>query len=109
MRTDDERRIPVPAERRLSRSGLGHDAHAFAGDAVVADQNAILQFDVDGVRIFRVNLGAEAVSSVSERPIRIDDAGGPARSRSPADPAIFLPPAIHPLQPRATIHLHIIY
>ena len=55
MRADDERRVPVPAQRRLPLARLRLDADALAGAPIVADQDAVLGFGVDGVGILRID------------------------------------------------------
>ena len=55
VRRHDDRRRPVPAQRRLARFGLRHDRLALAGLAIVADDAPVLAVRVDGVAVERID------------------------------------------------------
>ena len=56
VRREEQRRRPVPAQRRLARLRLRLDVEDLAAPAVVADQAAVLRLRVDDVRVGRVRL-----------------------------------------------------
>src|SRR2546421_13062891 len=90
MRTDDERRIPIPAQRIFVAADLRLNAHALAGALVVANDVTGLQLGVNRVRIFRIDLGAKSVAALSYEPICVHDAGRVPRSRWTTESVIVL-------------------
>jgi hypothetical protein len=55
VRRDDERGVPVPAQRRTGFLFLWLDADPLARPLVIADDDAMLQFRVDRIGILRVH------------------------------------------------------
>ena len=108
MRTDDEGRIPVPAQRIFAASNLRLNAYALAGALVVANQNAGLQLGVNRVRIFRINLGAKSVTTLRNPPVTVDDARRIARARWPAKRKIVLRAAEHVVERHRIVGRHIV-
>src|SRR5437868_4123381 len=90
MRTDEDRRIPVPSERNVVRSWLRLDADALAGAAIIARQISILIFGINGVWIFRIYLRTEAIATLRDKPISIGDAGDVLGSRRAAHRVVVL-------------------
>ena len=74
MRTDDKRRVPIPSQRILVTAHFGLNPEAFARAFVIANQVAILEFGIDRIRIFRINLSPKTVTALSNPPIAVDDA-----------------------------------
>src|SRR6266481_4635257 len=74
VRTDDERRVPVPALRHLAFAFLRLYAKAFTGLAIKAHQITVLRLSVNSIRIFRINQRAEAVTSLGYEPVLVVDA-----------------------------------
>ena len=56
MRTNDQGRIPIPAQAGLALAFLRLDADVLARAAVVADESSTLPLGVDRVRILWVDL-----------------------------------------------------
>ncbi len=94
MRAHENRRIPIPAKRRFVRAFGGNDVNSFAGFYVVANKFAALKFGVNGVVIFRVNRGTEAIATLGGKPIGVDDSAFAASARGAANAGIILRAAV---------------
>src|SRR2546423_4348004 len=73
MRTDDDRRVPIPAVGDVISGGLRLDPDPLPRAPIKAGQIPILILSVNRVRIFRVDYGAKAVAALSDEPIFIWD------------------------------------
>src|SRR5258707_10924594 len=98
MRADDERRIPIPAQRIFVAAGLRLNAHALARALVVAHDIAALQLGINRVWIFRIDLSAKTVAALSYEPIGVHDARGVAGARWTTERVIVLCAAKHIIQ-----------
>src|SRR5205085_8591792 len=72
MRTDDERRVPIPSQRIFIAANLRLNTQPFTRAFVTANQVAILEFGIDRIRIFRINLSAKTVSALRNPPVAVD-------------------------------------
>ena len=98
MRADEERRIPVPAQRRLVLARLRLNAHRLTGAAIVADQRPVLRFGVDGVRVLRIDARMKTVAALGHEPIGVADAVHAARSGGTAEGEVILGAAVHVIE-----------
>src|SRR6266702_4239730 len=108
MRADDERRIPVPAQGIFAASNLRLNTHALARAFVVTNNITVLQLSINCVRIFRIDLGPKAVSTLRNKPVAVDDAGSIARARRPAEGEIVLSAAVDVIERFGVVGGHII-
>ncbi len=69
MRREHQRRVPVPAQRRLAGAGLGLNVEVLAALAIVAGERSVLCFGIDDVRIRRVGYGPEPVAALGDLPV----------------------------------------
>ena len=90
MRRHEERRVPVPAERRIARLRLRSNGHRFAGDAIDADHVAVLRFAVGDAEVGRILDRHEAVAALHRLPFVAGDAGGAAHGARPAPRVVVL-------------------
>ena len=74
MRRDDERRVPVPLERRVVGLRLRLDLHPLAGPPVEAGDPGVLVLRVDDVRVVGVHPCLEAVAADDVEPVAVQDA-----------------------------------
>src|SRR3954467_7119337 len=93
-RADDERRIPIPTQRGLAFARLRLDAEVLSAGAVIAIQSAVLRLRIDRIRVFRIDLRPETVTTLGDEPIRIGDTAQAARARRPADGIVVLRSAV---------------
>src|SRR2546423_7885012 len=103
MRTDNKRRVPIPAQRIFVAADLGLNAHALARALVVAHDVAALQLGINRVRIFRIDLSAKTVATLSYEPIGVHDAGGIAGARWTPECVIVLGAAKHIIERRRVV------
>src|SRR6266404_3359455 len=69
VRTDDQRRIPIEAERIIAGMRRWLNTHSLAGSLIEANQHPVLQLGVDCVRVFWIDLRAEAVPALCDEPV----------------------------------------
>src|SRR6266853_6486226 len=103
MRADDKRRVPIPAQRIFVASDLGLNAHSFTRALVVAHDVAALQLGINRVWIFRIDLSAKTVATLSYEPVGVHDAGGVAGARWPTERVIVLRAAKHIIEGRGVV------
>jgi hypothetical protein len=103
VRTDDDRRVPVPAEPRIPDRGLRLDVDLLPGAPVVADEAAVLRFGVDDVRVLRIDDGREPVAAGRDVPVGVDDAVHRVRARRAADGVVVLRTAVHVVERRVVV------
>src|SRR5438876_4006719 len=108
MRADDERRIPVPAQRIFVAADLRLNAHAFARAFVVADDVASLEFGVNRVWIFRIDLSTKTIAALCHKPISVDDARRVARARGPTESVVVLSAAENVIERRRVVSRNVI-
>ena len=108
MRTDEQRRIPIPAQRRLALSGLRLDEQFFRRLLVIAHQHAILRLAVNRVGIFRIHRRMEAIAPGHGVPIGIDNAMRAARARGAAPGEIVLRAAVHVIERGSVVHRDVV-
>src|SRR6266850_2573495 len=108
MRTDDEGRIPIPAQRIFTAARLRLDTHTLARAFVVANNITVLQLSINSVGIFGIDLGAKAVAALGNKPITVDDARRIAGARRPAECEIVLRTAIDVIEGLGVVGGHII-
>src|SRR2546423_5855756 len=108
MRTDDKRRVPIPAQRIFVAADLRLNAHALAGALVVAHDVAALQLGINNVWVFRIDLSAKTVAALSYEPIGVDDPGGIAGARWPTERVIVLRAAKHIIERRRVVSRDVI-
>ena len=107
MRADDERRVPVPAQRRIALRRFRHDVDALAGAFVESHDAGVLTGGVDRVGILRVDTRIEAVAAVGDETIGV----GQHRvlgARGAADAVVVLRAAIDVVERRVFIHRHVV-
>src|SRR5262245_46048079 len=63
VRADDERCLPIEAQRRFAAVLDGPNLHALAGAAIEPDHAAVLRLAVDDVRIAGIDARHEAVAA----------------------------------------------
>ena len=80
-RTDDDRCVPVPARRVLTRLLLGDDPRAGAGPAIEPHEPAVLRLGVDGVVVLGIDAALEAVAAIGHEPVRVANAVDAAGAR----------------------------
>ena len=90
VRRMHERRVPVPAQRRLARSGHGPDRHRLDGHAIDADHVAVLRLAVGDAVVGRILQDDEAVAALQRRPVVVGDAGRAAHLARPAPAVVVL-------------------
>src|SRR2546430_1231618 len=95
MRADDERRVPIPAQRIFVAANLRLNAHALAGALVVPNDGAGPKLGVNDVRVFGIDLGAKPVATLRHKPIGVNDAGRVAGAGWPTEGVIVLRAAKH--------------
>src|ERR1043166_8536535 len=103
MRTDDERRIPVPPQRIFTAGGLRLNPHTLARAFVEPRERAALKLCINRVRIFRIDLTAKTVASLRHTPVAVDYSGGAGGPARPAETVMFLCPAIDIIKRRRVI------
>src|SRR2546428_651290 len=103
MRTDDERRIPIPAQRIFVAADLRLNAYALARALVVANDVAGLQLRINDVWIFGIDLSTKTVAALSYEPIGVHDAGRVAGARWPTERVIVLGAAKHVIERRGVV------
>src|SRR5437764_4799909 len=108
MRADDKRRVPIPAQRIFVAADLRLNAHALAGALVVAHDVAALQFGINRVWIFRIDLSAKTVPTLSYEPVGVDDPGGIAGARWPTERVIVLRAAKNIIKRRRVVSRDVI-
>ena len=74
MRTDDQRRIPMPPKGLFIRSRLRLDIESLAAATVIAHDACILRLAIDDMGVFGIDAGLESVPSQGQFPIGIGDA-----------------------------------
>ena len=108
VRADDQRRVPVPAQRRLALGFDGFDVDAAAGFAVVADQSAALRFGVDGIGICGIDARNKSIAAGGHVPIRIHDPVHVARGRRTAPTEVILRAAVHVVKRLGVIDVDVV-
>src|ERR1044071_5766012 len=108
MRADDERRVPIPAQRVFTTANLGLNTHAFARPLVKTRKRTVLEFGINGIRIFRINLAAETITTISHEPVSIGNARSGARARRSTDAEIVLRTAVYVVKRRCVIGRHVV-
>ena len=108
VRADDQRRVPVPAQRRLALGVDGLDADAAAGLAVVAHHSPALRFRVHGVGIGRIDARNKSIAAGGDVPVRVHDAVHIARSRRAAPAEVILRAAVDVIKRRGVIDVDIV-
>ena len=108
VRRDDERRVPIPAERRAVLVFLRLNADALAGTLVDACHHAVLERGVDRVRILGVDARHEAVAVLGHEPVLVQDAvlgTGPRRS---AERIVVLQSAVDVIERRRVVGVDVV-
>ncbi len=95
VRRHQDRRVPVPAQRRFAARRQRADRLALVADLVDARDVAVLRLGVDDARVRRIDLRFEAVAAVDLEPLIVGDAGAAARGRRPAPRVVVLQAAAH--------------
>ena len=103
VRTEDQRRVPVPAIGLLARGLPRLDIRPLAAAPVEAHQAAVLPLAVDNVRIFRVNLRLVAVAANRDEPVFVRDTDAVARARRAAQCGVVLRAAIDVVERRGVV------
>src|SRR5690349_7677455 len=108
MRTNENGRVPVPAQWNIIRSRLRLDAHALAGAAVIACEVPVLILGIDRVWIFGIYLRAEAITTLRDEPISIRDAGNILGARWTTDGIVVLRAAVDIIERGRVVDRHIV-
>ena len=94
MRAQDQRRVPVVAQRLLARADHRPDGDRLAAAAVVAAQIAVLGLRVDDVGVLGIDPGLEAVAADGDVPVVVGDAVGAGGARRTAEGEVVLGAAV---------------
>ena len=94
VRRDQDRRVPVPAQRRFTAGRHRADRLALVADAIDARDVAILRFGVDRARVLRIDLRLEAVAAVNREPVVIRDTLAAAHRARAAPGVVVLQAAV---------------
>ncbi len=94
MRAEDERRIPVPAQRRAAFGFLRLDVDPLARAAIVAHQPAILPLRINDIRIRWVDHRVEPVAEDGHEPVAVANAVNVIGPRGPSLGCVVLSAAI---------------
>ena len=94
VRTDQQRRIPVPHDRWLLGSLSRLDVGVLAALAVVPHQPTVLPLRVDKVRIGRVDHRLVTIAADRHKPVFVGDAGATGRARRTAHRVVVLRAAV---------------
>ncbi len=103
---EDERAVPVPAERVVSRLLLRLDEDGLAALAVVPAEDAVLQGRVDDVGVVGVDAGVEAVAGPGDEPVVVGDAVRVEGARGAAEGVVVLGSAVDVVDGRRVVHVH---
>src|SRR6185295_12882056 len=106
VRADDQRRVPVPAQRRLAAARLRLDEDLLAALAVVAAEAAVLRLGVDDVRVLGIHLRLEAVAALGDEPVRIADAVLVVGARRSAEAEVVLGAAVDVVERLVVVEAH---
>ena len=106
MRTDDDRRIPIPAQRCFAGGRFRLNIDALTRLAIKPHQPAVLPFGIDDVWILGINCCKEAITAHGHKPIGIGDAVGAGGTRGTTQCVVVLRAAIDVVERRAFIHRH---
>src|SRR6185369_10653669 len=90
VRRDDEGGVPVPPGGGAALVFLRLDADPLAAALVVTRDGAALQLGVDRVRILGIDPRDEAVASLRDEPVLVEDAVLRPRPRRPAQRVVVL-------------------
>src|SRR5215510_14944008 len=108
MRTDDERRIPVPTQRVFPAGGLRLNPHTLTSALVEARERAALKLCVNRVRIFRIDLTAKTVATLRHKPVAVYNARSTARARRTAETVVVLCSTINVVERRRIVSSDVI-
>src|SRR5690606_4066140 len=100
VRRQQDRRVPVEAQRRLPFAGARLDAAALAGAQVLPAHAAELRLAVDDVPVVRSDANVEAVAAVDAERVLLGDAGGGAAVDRKAPRAVVLQAAVDAVRHR---------
>src|SRR5262249_60997803 len=89
----NERRVPVEAVRRASRVLPRPDETALAGAQIAPAHVAVLAFEVNHVRVERIDPAYEPVTTGYADPIFVDGAASRQAVARPSPAAVVLEPA----------------
>ena len=106
MRTDDERRIPVPFVVVLTAFGVRHNKNAFLCAAVIARETAVLVLSVEDIGIGRIELWLVAIATEHDVPVGIRNAMNDGRSRGRAERIVVLGTAAHIVEGLRVVRLN---
>ncbi len=95
MWTDNERRVPVPAQRIFTSAWLRLNADTLARAFVETHQTAVLKFGVDDVWIFGIHLRSKTITAVGHEPVGVDDPRSTTRTRWTTKAEVVLRAAIN--------------
>ena len=101
-------------ESQFQRSGvppfvlLRLDADALAGPLVEADDDAVLQLGVDGVRILGIDARDEAVAALGDEPVLVQDAVLGSRARRAAERVVVLQAAVDVVERRRVVDVDVV-
>ena len=103
VRADDERRVPVQAQRLHAAGRLRLDVERLAGALVEAHQAAVLRFGIDDVLVLRVGDGAEAVAALRDVPVGVGDPLRIRRARRAAEAEVVLRAAVDAVEGKRVV------
>ena len=100
---DDDWRIPIPSQWIFVATNLGLNVHALAGALVKARKRSVLEFSVDGIWIFGIDLGAKSIPAQGDKPVGIGYARHIPSSRRPAHVKVVLRSAVNIVEGRGIV------
>ncbi len=104
MRAENQRRVPVPAQRRAILVFLGFDVDPLAGAAVVADEAAVLPLRVDDVGVGGIDHRVETVAEDGDEPVAVANAVHVGGARRAALRRIVLRASVDVVERRVVVH-----
>ncbi len=105
---DQDRRVPVPALRRVARLGLRLDVDVLAGGAVVADEVALLPLAVGDVGVAGLGGGLVAVGTERDVPVVVADAVDGVGARRAALCRVVLGAAVDVVEGLGVVDGHLV-
>ena len=108
MRAYNNRRIPIPPQRRLAPAFQRLQYQFLSGRLVMPNQHPVLRLGINGVRINRVHLGPEPIAPGGHKPVRVHDAIHISRPRRPTPGKIILRSAADVVERRRIIHRYVV-
>ncbi len=103
---DDQRRVPVPLQRRVVGLGLRLDVHPLTGAPVEAGDARVLKLGIDDVGIVGVHARLEAVAADHVEPVAVEDAVDARCARRTPERGVVLRPTVNVVEREVVVDPH---